>query len=364
MTKVKNLTPTPVGNVGGTDLGIPFVMPSGNVGFICGDTWGGTQPQIGGDDSTWRSPMILRSNTRNMALPIEFQTAVRNGAQLWDYQHNNGTFTTVLPCDAVTINGRIYLWVMVTAGLGNELWCEIWYSDDDGDSWVNGTEYVNGASVWNTAHFGGKRVMMTWDRGRDGWVYAISTGGLARNKNAIMWRVREEDILDKAKWEARVFRNGAWSWAIDPPDPADILPAGTSLGEIGLRWIQGNWVFSGFDAGAYNAFIRVGAGGDPSSVNWHTAPVSRPVKGVGFIGDIVSQLYGCYVHPDSKFKNADGTTGSFVMIVSTWNTSTGNPYRFMQYRVATPAPVSTPIADPSPPDASEWTSILAEFIGN
>lgn len=359
MVKVKNLTPTTVGATGGTDLGIPFVMPSGDVWFIGGDTWDGDQPQIGGIN--WRSPMILKSLTRDMGLPIEFYNACRGGQQLWAYEHNNPVFSTVLPCDAVVINGRIYLWVMVTAGLGNEKWCEIWYSDDNGENWNNGT---NSDTTWSTSAFGGKRVMMTWDRGRDGYVYAISTGGLARNKNALQWRVPEGDILDPTKWQGWCFLNGNWQWVTNPSDnqPTNILANGTSLGEIGLRWIQGHWVFSGFDAGAYNAFVRVGYG-PISGVNWQAAPVTRPVKGAGFGGDIVPQLYGCYVHPDSRFTKADGTPGSFVMIVSTWNTATGNPYRFMQYRIPTPAPLGPIIKDPSPPDATEWDTVLAEFIG-
>jgi hypothetical protein len=52
--------------------------------------------------------------------------------------------------------------------------------------------------------------------------------------------------------------------------------------------------------------------------------------------DIVDRLYGCYVHPSSRFENPDGTPGAFSMIVSTWAVS-GNPYRAMQYRIPTPA---------------------------
>lgn len=368
MVKVKDLTPAPVGDVGGTDLGIPFVMPNGRVGFVLGDTFGGTQPwgpPIGGL-TNWRSPVLVTSPTRDMAQPIVIDGACKGGAQLWPYVHNNPVFSTVLPCDAITIGNRIYLWVMVTQGLGGEVWCEIWYSDDLGETWVNGT---NSTTKWSTSAFRGQRVMMTWDRGRDGWVYAISTGGLARNKNALLWRVREEDILDPTKWEGRCWINNAWVWKANPADhePGDLLAAGARLGELGLRWIQGHWVWSGFDDAAYASFIRVGHG-PIENINWRTAPITRPVRGGGFpLGfDVVDRLYGCYVHPDSRFRKPDGTKGTFVMIVSQW-AADGDPYHAMQYRVATPNPTGPILDDPAPPDAqpvSEWDAILAEFVGH
>lgn len=377
MTKIKDLNP--VGGIpipiGGTDLLVPFVMPNGRVGYIGGDTFGGTDDVSCGEP--WRSPVIVTSPTRDPGTqPIVIDGAVRGGDQLWPYPHDNGAFSTVLPCDAVVIRGRIYLWVMVTAGLGNERWCEIWYSDDNGETWVNGTQYAdpsNGAtSRWSTSAFRGQRVMMTWDRGRDGFVYAISTGGLARNKNALLWRVAEDDILDPEKWQGWCWNGAAWAWVTNPSDtqPGDLLPAGTKLGEIGLRWIQGHWVFSGFDAGAYEAFVRTGYG-PISGVNWRTAPKLRPVRGwalfpSGF--DVVGNLYGCYVHPDSRFEKPDGTREQFTMIVSQWTgAQCSTPYKAMQYRFAAPNKLGPLLTDPAPndaPPAEDWGPVLAEFVGH
>lgn len=379
MPRVKNFNPDTRANVriGGTDLGAPFVMPNGKVGFVQGDTWDGTVPKVGSGPD-WRSPVILVSPTRNpsQGQPIVIERAVKDGAQLWPYPHNNPEFTTVLPCDAITINGRIYLWVMVTLGLGNERWCEIWYSDNNGENWINGTEYttpgVGSTSVWRTDHFGGKRVMMTWERGRDGWVYAISTGGLARNKNAIMWRVREGDILNKRKWEAWCYRNGQWQWIIDPPDPADILPAGTTCGEMCLRWIQGHWVLSYLELNQGAMAVKVGYG-PIEGINWHTTQTKRPIRSgvqAPFLGaERMERFYGCYVHPDSKFD------GEFTLIMSEWLLEGGiyngeGPYRTSQWKMNTkPTAMGTLLADPAPPDAGggnegDWAPVLAEFIGN
>ncbi|MGW4327025.1 DUF4185 domain-containing protein [Nocardia sp. NPDC004573] len=322
MPKIKNLNPLPMADIGGSDLFIPFRMPSGEIGYLLGDTFSGTEPRVGGPN--WRSPMLLRSSTHDMSVPIEFGSAARGARQLWDYVHDNPEYSTILPCDALTIGGRIYLWVMVTQGLANERWCEIRYSDDNGESWTDT------AVRWSTSAYGGKRTMISWERGGDGFVYVISTGGLARNKNMLLWRVRESHtaLTDPAAWQGWGWNGWDWGWGRDPgSDPRfGILADGTKLGEIGLRRVQGNWVMSGFDAGAYGAFVKVAA---RITDNWRTAPTYRPVKGSFWAPggpDIVPRLYGCYVHPDSRFD------GAFCLIVSEWAES-GMPYRGMQFRI-------------------------------
>ncbi len=322
MPKIKNLNPLPMADIGGSDLFIPFRMPSGEIGYLLGDTFSGTEPRVGGPN--WRSPMLLRSDTHDMAGPIVFRSAARDARQLWDYVHNNPEYSTILPCDAITIGGRIYLWVMVTQGLANERWCEIRYSDDNGESWINT------AVRWSTSAYGGKRTMISWERGGDGYVYVISTGGLARNKNMLLWRVRENHaaLTDPAAWQGWGWNGYDWGWGRDPgSDPRfGILADNTRLGEIGLRRIQGNWVMSGFDAGAYGAFVKVAA---RITDNWRAALTYRPVKGSFWAPggpDIVPRLYGCYAHPDSRFD------GAFCLIVSEWAES-GMPYRGMQFRI-------------------------------
>ena len=44
--------------VGGTDLGIPYVLENGSIGYLMGDTFAGPWPESGGDH---RSPVMLRS---------------------------------------------------------------------------------------------------------------------------------------------------------------------------------------------------------------------------------------------------------------------------------------------------------------
>lgn len=347
MPKIKNLNPSTIGRIGGSDLAIPFRMPDGRIGYLWGDTFDGTIPAVGSGPD-WRSPVLTIANDTPVGMPIGFVSSPGNGKQLWSYPHNNAEFTTILPTDAISVGDRIYLWVMVANGLGNEIRCEMWYSDDLGQHWyiALGTHQLpDGSPRWSTGYSGGRRTMVTWERGGDGYIYIIGTGGLARDKNASMWRVAETTtaIEDPYSWDAWQYRDGSWRWGKGDAD--EILPAGTRLGEICLRRIQNHWVLSGFDAGAYQAFVRVGYG-PIEYINWHTAPQTNPVRGAeqgSGTYDIQERLYGCYVHPSSKFENADGSTGTFAMIVSTWAVS-GNPYRAMQYRIPTPAalgPVST-----------------------
>lgn len=338
MSKIKDLNPT-IGDVGGSDLAIPF-SAFGEVGYCWGDTFGGGRPAVGGPN--WRSPVILWGKAQDVGKPIEFTSAAKGGAQLWDYKHDNAEFSTVLPCDVLEIDGRLYVWVMVTKGLGNERWCEIWYSDDRGGRWTNTNVR------WSTSAFGSRRVMISWARepGTD-TIYVISTGGLARDKGMLLWRANVKTFLDPAQWEGWCYASGKWSWVKNPGDrqPSEILP-GWKFGEIGLRFIQGYPVISGFDAGNYSIFVMAGK---DIYQDWTKAPVARPVTGMPRGVDTVPRLYGGYVHPDSKF---DGT---FCVIVSEWAAS-GNPYRAMQFTFrppAAPGPLKTLPAPAAPTPTKE-----------
>ena len=127
--------------VGGTDLGIAVALADGRTGFVFGDTF--DECRAGGPG--WRSPVMLRSNDtslRSLNGGITFHDAVGGdyARQLWNYQHDGppwkgSGYSTVLPADAITIDGRLYLFAMVNRGLHNVLWTEISYSDDCGDTW-------------------------------------------------------------------------------------------------------------------------------------------------------------------------------------------------------------------------------------
>jgi hypothetical protein len=164
--------------VGGTDLGIAVALADGRTGFIFGDTF--EDAGVGGRG--WRSPVMLRSRDTTPARlerGIMFDDAVggRYARQLFDYTHDgppwrHGAVSTVLPADAITIDGRLYLFAMANRGLGNVLWTEIAYSDDCGDTWQDG-----GADARRLgSHLGGRQQLITWERDPEtGWVSVIAT---------------------------------------------------------------------------------------------------------------------------------------------------------------------------------------------
>ncbi|ONI69129.1 hypothetical protein BWI15_21100 [Kribbella sp. ALI-6-A] len=314
-TKVADLTGpglTDRFRMAATDLGIPVRTPDGRMLFMFGDTF--EQAWVGG--GWWRSPVALWSTTTDLAGGVQWSGAVGGAAaqQLWDYPHDNPTFSTVLPSDVITIGGSMYLHAMVNKGLGNVVWTEIWRSDNSGASW-----YDTGAK-FDPNLDGGLFQCLSWGEGNDGYVYVYSTG-FQRNKPIILKRVRSNQIANPAAYEPWGFRNGVWAWG----NPATPILTG-SFGELCLRPLGGKWVLTWFNAGDYriDGIIM-----DTPTSNLYTAHRQTLIYG-GAWGqendNHVAQLYGGYIIPGS-------TLSDLHLAVSQWNTSAGWPYRVMQFRV-------------------------------
>jgi len=293
---------------GGTDLGIPVRQPDGQIAYIFGDTF--ENDGVGGPG--WRSPVLLRSAPGGLAAGIEFTGAAggQYAKQILDYEHND-VHSTWLPTDAITIGDRMYLHYMVNKGLGNVIWSEIAYSDDNGENWVSsGTSWAGDEDL-------SLRQLWTWERGGDGYVYTMSTA-FTRDRGIILHRVPEDQLLVKAAYEPWGFA-GEWAWG----NPATEVLTG-KFGELCLRRVEDRWVLSWFNASDYDITIKVF---DSPTANLYRAATYKPIKGGawGFEDDTtVAQLYGGYIHPDSTLHNMH-------LIVSQWNTETDWPYRAMQF---------------------------------
>src|SRR5688572_12365789 len=96
--------------VAGTDLGIPYVLENGSIGYLFGDTFSTPWPESGQD---WRSPVMLRSNIHpGAAGGVVFDSAARvagNGRapELMHNGHNgvgiDGLWeVTVIPNDGIS----------------------------------------------------------------------------------------------------------------------------------------------------------------------------------------------------------------------------------------------------------------------
>lgn len=328
--------------VGGTDLGIAVRTADGRNSFIFGDTF--ESDAVGGPG--WRSPVMLKSDDTSPAAlndGIDFHAAV-GGAyarQLWAYNHDgppwtNGGFSTVIPADAMTIGGRLYLGAIVNKGFGNVAWTEIAVSDDSGNTWANG----GAAARRNGDYLGGIQQQMTFDHDpATGWVWII-TSGFQRDKNAYLFRVQAGDFLDRAKWSSWGYDGLQWGWG---NTPTPILPGGQSVGEMNLRLIQGNWVFTYFRTDTLTIESKVLAA--PNG-NMHTAPTTVVARiaawgdEVADPGNLVPQLYGGYVVPGS-------TLAEMHYVVSQWNTGAGFPYRIIQLKAALTPVVPLPVPEPT-----------------
>ncbi|HEY0132808.1 MAG TPA: DUF4185 domain-containing protein, partial [Nannocystis sp.] len=208
--------------VGGTDLGIPVRQPDGQIAYIFGDTF--EDHGVGGPG--WRSPVLLRSAPGNLAAGVQFTGAAggQYAKQILDYAHND-VHSTWLPTDAITIGDRMYLHYMVNKGLGNVLWSEIAYSDDNGEHWVSsGTSWAGDENL-------SLRQLWTWERGGDGYVYTLSTA-FTRDRGIILHRVPEDQLLVKAAYEPWGF-SGEWAWG----NPATEVLTG-KFGELCLRRVE------------------------------------------------------------------------------------------------------------------------------
>lgn len=364
-------------DIDGTDLGIAAALPTaGEFGMLFGDTFttsdnlprgprhdGGPTPWA---LSRWRSPVPLICKLGAATAPAMPHWAPHNGAQLWDYPRTTGEYTTVLPTDMITLYGSVFVTVMVTNGLGHERAVEIWESRNSLEGpWIDRTPR-NGTGVtssrFSTSWAGGTRVMLTMDRSRvDDWIYVASTGGLQRNKGIYFWRAPRDGFQDDARWQSmRRAANGSWYWGTGPADEA--IPG--RFGELNLRWVQGYWVLSGFDAGGYRMFSTVlgknvfeKSAPNPNT-NYNRGNTVWPVRGTwqGFGSyDILANLYGGYIHPASKFRNPDGSGAQASMFVSQW-TPDGGAYCVKQYAYTLPPVPGSELVhtDPNPATGGGW----------
>lgn len=257
----------------------------------------------------WQSPsIVMYDNVFNVLgvpgissglLPSCRKPNIRSGnrSQLWPYNHDVngpvGTFSTVLPTDFIRLpDGYWYVHVMVTRGLGNELWTE-WQRSKDLVTW----EWVSKLQPAQP-----QRTMLTFELWGENLVIIYGTGGLARNKPIWGWYCKPEQLTDWSSWVP--FNNG---------NP--VLDG--AFGELCVRDVDGYAVLSYFDAAHY----RMGARVSPNpALPWSMVP-----ENVYTTGQDTPQCYGGYITPDSK-------RGDLGFIVSQWNTKTNDPYKAMLFR--------------------------------
>lgn len=309
--------------VGGTDLGATVAAPDGRLVSVFGDTF--SRAGVGGPG--WRAPVVLFADPDRIGEGLRWVGCAGRGGrarQVVRYVHHGvrrwgrrfRRVTTVLPTDVITVGDELFLHVMVCRELGNVRWTELHRSRDDGATWrPTGVR-------WSADHLGGHFQMLTWERGTDDYVYALSTG-FQRDKGLMLQRVPAERLARPDAWEGWGFAEGSgWAWG---RPPTVVLPG--AFGELSLRRVQDRWLLVAFDQAHYRIDVRVLR----SPVDdLHVAPSATVLRGVDWehedhAAGLVAQLYGGYVVPGS-------TLADLHLVVSQWNTATNWPYHAMQFR--------------------------------
>ncbi|MEV0373990.1 DUF4185 domain-containing protein [Streptomyces sp. NPDC050636] len=301
-----------------TDLGVPARAPDGRLLFVFGDTW---EDQPFGND--WRAPVALYSETTDLAQGIEWSGAVGGdrAQQLWQYDHGNPEFDTVLPGDVITIGDTMYLHVAVQKPYPTVVWTEIWKSTDSGATWEHtGCRWGRPGDPGLSPHF----QMVTWGQGNNGYVYCWSTRFDGR-ESIIMHRVPEDQITNPTAYEPWT-RTGWGRWG----DEAAFVLTG-QYRELCLRPIDGKWLFTGLDGvgGRIVAHILDVPDGDPGPgytlVKGVTWPENDPKAGR------VAQAYGGYVIPGSTLNDLHITVSQWEnpdhQVPDSWS------YHVMQFRI-------------------------------
>ncbi|MFN6552369.1 DUF4185 domain-containing protein [Mycolicibacterium septicum] len=329
-----------------TDLGASVLAPNGTLVSVFGDTFSGVH--VG--EGLWRAPVVL-IGSGDAQHPIRYEHAGGSdpnfAQQLWFYIHDDpstgwshGGISTVLPSDLLRVDDTLYLHAIVNRGFPNVIWTEIWSSTDNGITWRHMGEKAKFAA--DLHH--GQAQCWSWDyEPDDGWVYVVSTG-FQRDKGIILRRVRPDGIGDNTRYVGWGWDGQRWGWG---NEPTPITPADEHWGELTLRRLApGKWVLGGFLASQYALGYRVIAS---PTANLHQAPIQTPVVGTTWEQEdhadgAVAQLYGGYVLPGAQLDVIGGTG----LVVSQWNTTTGYPYRVMQFQ-ATLADTTAVVHDPADP---------------
>lgn len=325
--------------VGGTDLGIGVHTPDRLNSFIFGDTFEGFT--VGG--AGWRSPVMLKStNWADYGLDFDSSVGGDYARQLWDYPHNNETFSTVLPADVLRLGDRIYLYNVVVQGLERVVWNEIAYSDDSGHTWRNGGPQGQQDGNWQDGYQRG----ITWCDGEDGYIYILGSRWLTDGggSNVRMWRcaANHDAICNRRDWEPWGWNGRAWGWGYRP---ADMFPVGRKIREMSLRRIDGRFVLV-YTQVAPQVLIGCSVVNGITD-NWHTAPTTTVVRNVPWSMEwlnkdtTLAQPYGGFIAPSS-------TLDRVQVLISQWNTSKNWPYRTLHFEHAVHRDVQRRVAAGSP----------------
>lgn len=300
----------------GTDLGIPFLLPNGGVGYLFGDTFavaGPNIPNLRSGTDHWRSPVMLRSNVMPVVgTPIEFDSAVALDGEglapeFMFNAHRDGYEISVLPNDGISLpNGDIVVSFM-SIGEGmikdNPHWRTNFASlaiSHDGNTFER-VPVQPGAAIWAN-DLDNIDPFQMWSMQLDGdYVYIITVRSGRQRGPMMLLRVPWDRMLDKSAYAC--WNGNDWGGDCQP------ILSESKYGEPSLRKLSdGTWVMSYVDF----TYTHIATRTAPSP----EGPWSEPK--VQYTWKQLNALYGGFVHPYS-------TADNLIMMVSTWQAKFHNP---------------------------------------
>ena len=309
--------PTAGIGVGATDL--CEIAPSGEVA-VAGDTFTGKKCR----DGEWTPSVAL--HVRSLAGKVQFDSTFGWGKldkDGWHHLYTDGWAPGVgpppekcsqLPAGTVRVGTKDYL--LVTRTTENLVpqdsrLVEI-NSRQPGWPTVPGTLKPASYGNFNQTQISGCEV--------NGWVYIVADKFLPRENPVWLYRCRPETFTDRDSWAAWGPVNGDWNHWEYGQSPEPLNP--DCFGELSLRYIEGKFVLSAFNATRYQIEVHVCDRVD--QILNYDDPSHRCTIVVE--GKDLPQLYGGSIVPGS-------TLDRTRVLVSEWVTSTDYPYNVREYEV-------------------------------
>jgi hypothetical protein len=301
-------------NVAGTDLGIPYVLENGSIGYLFGDTFNTPFPEGPPVPNDWRSPVMLRSNVHPGAEGgIVFDSAAKvagNGRapELFHNAHdmskrwNPPSEFTVIPNDGISFpeTGRqiisfmsINHWDQVGDASWRTGYASLAYSD-------NGKDFVRVPNLAWPNNEANTDPFQMWTMQRDGdWVYVFSVRAGRQRGPMMLQRVHWTKMFDKGAYEGWGWNGTDWGWG----RPCTPILEGR-FGEPSVRRLSdGTWAMSYLNAAIGAIVTRTATAPDAvwSGEKIQLTAAQEP------------NLYGGFIHPWSTSKPND-----LHLMVSKW----------------------------------------------
>lgn len=274
------------------DLGIPYVLENGSIGYLFGDTFDDPMPE------DWRSPVMLRSHVHPGApggIVFDSAAGVWGDGRAPELMHHghygdgiDGIWeVTVIPNDGISFpeTGRQVISYMSveswdSAGPAGPDWktsyAGLAYSDNGNSfirtnlKWFNNTENTDPYQMWTMQ--------------RDGdYVYVFTVRAGRQHGPMHLMRVRWDRMFFPKEYEGWGWDGDAWRWGV----PCTPILSGR-FGEPSVRRLaDGTWAMSYLNAATGMIVTRTATGPDRpwSAEKVQVTHVQEPC------------LYGGFIHP-------------------------------------------------------------------